>query len=342
MRQAERRQQGISLEDVYVAHKVCLEEFTPVANRTFWARWLYLERALEVASLSGDLLFAAIVLRTMAEDTWALLRLVQFKDQLNAHLPRVLPQDLERIRRHGDLLLARFLPPIELLGIDAEQVSISPPRRFEGDGYGGLERIFQSLNDYVHPNYGSHLLALFPEDVKAVRILIEAYITVYEHFYKIPWLEDVMDSPGEEMPPLCVRSWQEEGSFLLQHILPEIQQHLAERGLAPRDADPASSFRSYLQLLSDTNTYPALAWEVEPGWFIPLRPLGEFVAEKGRSDQELYNALTSCLDLGVPTRLFEATCLGVARALANELQSIVSEERPSAQEKTVRWLRFEV
>ena len=34
------------IEQAYQAHRVCIEAFNPVVHRAFWARWLYLERAL--------------------------------------------------------------------------------------------------------------------------------------------------------------------------------------------------------------------------------------------------------------------------------------------------------
>jgi len=45
----------------------------PVLEIERWGRWLHLERALQVASRTGDLLFAALLLRSMGEETLRLL-----------------------------------------------------------------------------------------------------------------------------------------------------------------------------------------------------------------------------------------------------------------------------
>lgn len=337
MRLAEAHVQDLPIERAYYAHKASLEEFTPVAHRTFWARWLYLERAFELASLTGDLLFGAIVLRTMAEDTWALLSLARFEEAVETQKDTVTQEDFERIRQHGNLLLSRFLPPVELLGIERDRIDTTSPRPFEGDGNEALEQTFRALNDYVHPNYGSHLLALFPERAKAISILLDAYITIYDHFLRIPWIDTVAGNQYVELPDLTIRSWQEEEDFLLKFILPEIQQHRAERGLAAPESDPVPNLKRRLESTSDRNVTPELAWQVTPDWFSPLRPLGEFVVGESRSDRELYDELVHQVDLGLPMRWFELSFLADARDLANQLQALLSEGRPSPKDKPIEW-----
>jgi hypothetical protein len=82
IRRLEEGHSNLSIEQDYQAHNECISIFTPLVHRIFWARWLYLERAFELASLSGDLLFGAVSLRTLVEDVWALLELAAYEERL--------------------------------------------------------------------------------------------------------------------------------------------------------------------------------------------------------------------------------------------------------------------
>jgi hypothetical protein len=52
------------------------------------------------------------------------------------------------------------------------------------------------LNDYVHPNYGSRIAALFPERDAAARILLEGIIAAYEEFLALSWAEKPLTGPS--------------------------------------------------------------------------------------------------------------------------------------------------
>jgi hypothetical protein len=49
-----------------------------------------------------------------------------------------------------------------------------------------LEKARASLNSYVHPNYGSHIAALFSERTSAARFLLEAMVAIYKAFFVFP------------------------------------------------------------------------------------------------------------------------------------------------------------
>jgi len=284
-------------------------------------------------SLSGDLLFGAIRLRTMVEDVWALLELADFERHLKQEPSAVTVDDLRRIRRHGDLLFERFLPPLR----DVPSLPESdPPKRF-GD-YESLKQAFQALNDYVHPNYGSHLLALFPENTKALTILMDAYVTVYEAFLQVPWVHDPVVPPRSDLPPTSPRAWDEESRALVHNVLPTIRAHRAERGLAPEDADPAPHLRRWLERQEPDLE---LAWQVTPDWFDPLRQLAEFVAGTlSKSDQELCNVLMTARDLGVPMKPIELWMLAGARKGAKEFVDAFPQGRPSPEHAPIEWFRY--
>lgn len=214
IRNSEATRQGLPWEGSYSAHKACIDTFTPIVHRAFWGRWLYLERAFEIASRSGDLLFGAIVLRTMAEDVWALLELARFEELCKACGDMSSPEHFQAIKRHGDLLWARFLPPRR----DFPELPDSQPvEPFNKPEYDQLKQTFHRLNDYVHPNYGSHLLALFPERSVALGVLLDAYITIYEWFFKVPGVQGEATGQSSPLPPVVVRPWHEEAEFCKTH-----------------------------------------------------------------------------------------------------------------------------
>jgi hypothetical protein len=326
---------NLPIEQAYQAHKEWISIFTPLVHRTFWARWLYLERAFELASLSGDLLFGAISLRTLVEDVWALLEVATYEKHLEEKRPVVTLDDFIRIRRHGDLLFERFLPPLH----DVESLPDSDTPKPFGE-YEGLRQAFQALNDYVHPNYGSHLLALFPERAKVLTVLMDAYITVYEHFFQIPWVYEPVEGQSSELPPIELRSMVEETHFLLDETYPAIQRHRAKRNLAPEDADPAPHLRKWL-VRSGESELLELAWQIAPDWFDPLIALAEFITgDSSKSKQDLCNTIImKSENLGLPMRFTELILLAGARRLAKELEENFPNGRPSPG-NSILWFRF--
>ncbi len=333
MRRAEEGRNNLPVGRAYEAHLICMNIFTPIAHRTFWSRWLYLERALELASLNGDLLFSAIVLRTMAEDVWALLELSRFEEALSRT-----SQDLDKIRKHGDLLFSRFLPPLKDF---PDLPGSSLPHPFEGHGYEVLRSAFQSLNDYVHPNYGSHLLALFPENSRALSVLLRALIAIYGKFFEVPWVEEPLEEPLTELPPVQVRPWEEETAYLQETILPEIQQHRLQRGLASSHDDPAPNLKAWIKRSLETQEEVEIAWNVTPDWFEPLRSLAEFVLGWTDHDQRLYEALIEATQgLGVALPFLDLLIFAGARRLALELEQLFPAGRPSPDREPLDWFKF--
>jgi hypothetical protein len=136
----------------------------PALAKAAWTRWLLLERALQDASATGDLLFAATVLRTMCEDVLRLHALDLGSDELVRLAASPHPADQARFQT---FLAVGWTSLAEL------------PREMvlEGEGWPRLDSIADSLphvkasedalNAYVHPNYGSHIAALYPEGAEA-------------------------------------------------------------------------------------------------------------------------------------------------------------------------------
>lgn len=335
MREAEAGRSDLPFHQAYQAHAQIIQIFTPVVHRAFWARWLYLEHALEIASNSGDLLFGAGILRTMVEDVWSLRELGRLESALV--LPDgqgATPEVFQRIRLHGDLLWTRFLPPD---AHDAKLPDNSLPEAFSGPGDEQLLAVFQRLNDYVHPNYGSHLLSLFPERSVAADALLSAFIAIYESFFELPWADSIVSPPFSSFAPPAARSWAEEVHFLRDETLPEIQRHRADRGLADPSEEPAPNVLRWIDREEDGYD---LMFEALPEWFEPIRGLAEVVIGIVPSDRKMVGLLRERPDLGFPPRTEEMLVFAGGRNLGAVLEQDFPAGAPSREKSLTEWLRF--
>jgi hypothetical protein len=295
----------------------------PALAAVAWPRWLLLERAFLDASVSGDLLFAALVLRTMSEEVMRLHALNMDTDTLATLAKSTADADQNRLTQYLSFAWTSLATlPTDMVMEGAGWPSLSSvakrmPR---------LEQARAALNSYVHPNYGSHIAALCPERAAAARLLLEAVAAVYETFFALSWSEKQVTGPTL---PLGVRSfepWKRTSRRLLSHTLPEIHRTAGNDALA--EVVNAPAITEWLTAESDVASAmvrdPAAALMVAD---MPRRA----VATRNASDLEF--------------RIWEgaraADVAGVAAARRAELK-VVSEFPNGAPDTTddVRWLRF--
>ena len=201
----------------------------PALRAVAWPRWLLLERAFLDASVTGDLLFAALVLRTMSEEVMRLHALDIDADKL-ATLAKS-TADANRNRLTQFLLVAwtslAMLPTDMVL-----EGSGWPSLNSIAKAMPRLERARAALNSYVHPNYGSHIAALFPERAAAARLLLEAVAAVYEAFFALSWSEKQVIGLTRPLGVSSFKSWKRTTRRLLSHTLPEIRRTAGNDALA--------------------------------------------------------------------------------------------------------------
>jgi hypothetical protein len=87
-----------------------------------------------------------------------------------------------------------------------------------------LEKARAALNSYVHPNYGSHIAALFPERTAAARLLLEAMLAVYEAFFALSWAERPVTGTSLPIDIGTIESWPRTVERLLSLTLPDVQR----------------------------------------------------------------------------------------------------------------------
>src|SRR5262249_14330525 len=166
---------GRRLPDVRAFLQV-MQQLEPLVRACVWPRWLLLEMALEKASSSGALHLSALILRTQIEEL----------DALRA-VAAVLSPTTDDAWDEGTLaaviitLNARVLPRLET---KTAQQLLEPATDAAGFGTRPLplQKAFDDLGEYVHPNYGSHILSVRPHSIEAASIFVEAFVAVYEAF----------------------------------------------------------------------------------------------------------------------------------------------------------------
>ena len=164
------------------------QKIEPLLSACVWPRWLLLEEALDHAANSGDLHMSALVLRCQIEELDALRTVA------------IVLSRLEKGSWNGDAmadairaLTKRVLPRLqtkteEQLVEQASDAAIAAARPEP------LQRAFDELSEYVHPNYGSHVLSVRPHSVEAAKVFIDAFVAIYEAFLSLPWAKDPDDS----------------------------------------------------------------------------------------------------------------------------------------------------
>jgi len=155
----------------------------PLVMTSLWARWLDLERGLSIALKSENLLSLSLITRTMAEECLRGIALKKSCELLIKNTNTRKKRDLETI---GKNFLDWGLPRLKMHSSYEMQKKSRMPKRNEDNSEIDLMRI--RLNDYVHPNYGSHQVATTPLSISAPRIILDSIICLYLRFYENPWL----------------------------------------------------------------------------------------------------------------------------------------------------------
>jgi hypothetical protein len=296
---------------------------SPALQATAWPRWLLLERALLDASAAGDLLFAALVLRTLSEEAMRLHTLDIDADGLAILAGSTAAADQNRLKQFLSFAWASLAPlPADTILAGSAWPSLNSTAK----AMPPLEMARAALNSYVHPNYGSHIAALFPERASAARLLLEAVVAVYDAFFALSWSEKPISGTALPLGIGPFESWKRTARRLLSHTLPELRRTaendaVAEVMKAPNITEWLTTKRDDLSaMLRD----PAATSLVED---LPRRLAGTFGTRE--------------LEFRTWDGAHAGDILGFAAARRAE-QQLVSEFPTAAPDTSdqVRWLRF--
>ncbi|QCQ22144.1 hypothetical protein [Desulfoglaeba alkanexedens] len=171
--------------------KFMQDKIEPLLKACVWPRWLLLEAALDHAATSGDLHLSALILRSQIEEldalrTVAIVLSCREQGSWNA----------EAMANAIQTMTKRVLPRLETK-TDEQLIEQATDAATAATRSEPLQRVFDRLSEYVHPNYGSHVLTVRPHGVEAAKVFVEAFVSIYEAFLSLPWAKDGDDSREE-------------------------------------------------------------------------------------------------------------------------------------------------
>jgi hypothetical protein len=172
--------------------KFMQEKIEPLLRACVWPRWLLLEAALDHAANSGDLHLSALVLRNQIEELDALLTVATVLSRREEG-----SWDGDAMADAIRTLTKRVLPRLQTK-TEEQLVEQASDGAIAATRPQALQRAFDRLSEYVHPNYGSHVLSVRPHSVEAAKVFIDAFVAIYEAFLSLPWAKDA--DAGSEDP----------------------------------------------------------------------------------------------------------------------------------------------
>lgn len=202
-------------------HYAALE---PLLVSSRWSRWLLLERAFVDASETGDLAFAAVTLRTLCEEVQRLLCLDIEISEIQRLAASSEMTDQDRLQLYFRTVHESLGPASDPRVFDPKDSAI-----VDKSALPNLQSAKQSLNDYVHPNYGSHIAALYPERSAAPQILLVALVETYAAFCQLTWAEQPLKTLGAPLKLGPLRTWARTIRRFEKHVLPTMQDKAARR-----------------------------------------------------------------------------------------------------------------
>src|ERR1035437_6195822 len=187
----------------------------PLLRAAAWPRWLLLERAFYDASDTGDLHFSALTLRTMCEE----IERQKLLDLNQSQFVSLAQSDFAADREVFLNLLKSACANLAALSRGDIDLPATDNRAEKIVCETELDKARASLNDYVHPNYGSHVVALYPEGPTAARILLNAVAVTYRAFFDLSWSKQPLKGNSRPMPVQTL-SWPRAARDVVSRVLP--------------------------------------------------------------------------------------------------------------------------
>jgi hypothetical protein len=232
----------------------------PILPAIRWGRWLNLEKALEQAMATGDLLFAAVILRSLGEEVLRLRALeISWVDS------RPSSQEIRAWAAAVFISIEPFVQDHSTAKHEkAEHFDLSLPHADDNE----IRTCMKALNDYIHPNYGSHILALYPESAEGSRIILDAFEKICGAFLMLHWATDSQPLEGIDMGSPYVADFSKVVWRLKSRLMNKLKQHAQDR-YSIKDFSPIS-FSDWLSSEESSYSEALNAPEVE-NVLMPLR-----------------------------------------------------------------------
>lgn len=193
-----------------------LGRLQPLFERLSWIRFVRLEEALAAELRAGDLIGVALVLRTLIDELGVIQHVVRHS-QAPGKAPNIAAAFayMRFANRH-------LLPHVEQPTASDMKLQYSDDIKLTPI----LRQTRKSLNDYVHPNYGSYEVSLQPERSQAGKTILAALVAIYESAQSAgQWPPQDSTSADSRRPRTEANEWRR----LVRVTAPAIDQFGRER-----------------------------------------------------------------------------------------------------------------
>ena len=155
------------------------------------ARWLEVERGVVRCVLGVDVASAALMVRGLLEEADR-CQLIE-ADLKRLRATSVIPSS--EIIKIADRFYYWSLPRVRARS--PEEIKSKVPRGSYSPMDPRLHECMNLINDYVHPNYGSHIVFVDPIESKAIETITHCLSCIYTIFFEISWLNQA-DSGSQD------------------------------------------------------------------------------------------------------------------------------------------------
>ena len=168
----------------------------PLVESCMYTRWLEVESAVCLCMFDGDILSASLMIRGLLEEADRCQLIARDITTLQSRSLKY----SEKIQEIMDRLYFWVLPRLEPRTM--QEIKTPVPRKNYGVMDKRLSTCMKAINDYVHPNYGSHVVLLRPLESQAIEKIKECLTVAYTIFFEINWLCRISDhKPNIAMRP---------------------------------------------------------------------------------------------------------------------------------------------
>lgn len=233
-----------------------IQKIEPFLRACVWPRWLLLEAALDQAANAGDLHLSALILRSQIEELDVLrtvATVLLFRGEGSS--------DDDVMADAILVLMYRLLPRLQTK-TEEQLVEQASDATLAATRPESLQRAFDRLSEYVHPNYGSHVLSVRPHNIEAAKVLVEAFTTICEAFLSLPWAKDGHDSCEDSAQP-AQTSLRNPYLVLADEKIPTLKPALLAVGVGEERWDDAAECFRHCAACEDRGVLEDLSADVE-------------------------------------------------------------------------------
>ena len=167
--------------------KIC-QKLRPLIEAGMHTRWLEVESAVCLCMHDGDILCASLMVRGLLEEADRCQLIARDIKTLQSRPLKYSEKTQEIMDRLYFWALPRLEPRTK------KEIETPVPRKNYGAMDERLSTCMFAINDYVHPNYGSHVVLLRPLESQAIEIIKECLTVAYTIFFEINWLCRISDN----------------------------------------------------------------------------------------------------------------------------------------------------